>query len=284
MSTLIGITGATGQLGRIVVDQLKQRLPADSLVALVRSPQKAAGLGVTARAASYDDEASLQQALAGVHTLMFISSSELGQRVAQHRNVVQAARRSGVQRIVYTSLLHADRSPLSLAPEHVETEAMIRASGIPHTLLRNGWYLENHLAAARHALASGTLLGAAADGRIAGATREDYAAAAVAVLTGGAPGEPVLELAGDTPYTLADVAAEIARQGGRPVAYRNLPQAEYAAALLQAGLPEGLAQGLAAWDVDASRGALFDDGRALSRLIGRPTTPLAAAVARALVA
>jgi NAD(P)H dehydrogenase (quinone) len=278
----IGITGATGQLGRLVVEQLKHRVPGDSLIALVRTPAKAADLGVEARAADYGQPDALHSALAGVNTLLLISSSEIGQRAAQHRNVIDAARKAGVQRIVYTTLLRADTSPLSLAPEHVETEALLRASGIAHTILRNGWYSENYTGSIAGALAGGAFIGSAGEGRIAAAARADYAAAAVAVLT--APGHDgkTYELAGDSAWTLADLAAEISRQSGKPIPYKNLPEADYAAALKGFGLPEAFAQAIASWDVAASQGALFDEGRQLSRLIGRPTTPLAASVTAAL--
>jgi NAD(P)H dehydrogenase (quinone) len=279
---MIGITGATGQLGRIVVDKLKHKTGAAQIVALVRSPAKAADLGVAARAADYTDPQSLAGALAGIDTLLLISSSELGQRLAQHRNVIEAAVRAGVKHLVYTSLLHADTSPISLAEEHRQTEELIQASGIDFTLLRNGWYMENHLSSAKTAVGAGALIGCAGEGRIAGAAREDYAEAAVAVLTSAGHAGKTYELGGDEPYTLAEVAAEISRQAGKDVPYRNLSQADYAATLEGFGLPGWLAQALAAWDGDASRGALFDESRTLSALIGRPTTPLSAAVARAL--
>jgi NAD(P)H dehydrogenase (quinone) len=278
----IAVTGATGQLGRLVIAALKTKTPATNIVGLVRSPEKAADLGVEARAFDYSRPETLAPGLVGVETLLLISSSEIGQRVAQHRNVIAAAQAAGVGRLVYTSLLHADRSPINLAEEHRATEADLAASGIPYVILRNGWYAENYTMAVPAALAHGALVGAAGDGRLSLGTRADYAAAAVAVLTGaGQPGQ-IYELAGDQAVTLADLAAEIGRQSGRDIPYKNLPKDAYAAVLKQAGLPAPLPELLAAWDIDASHGALFDDGRQLSALIGRPTTPLAEAVRAAL--
>ncbi len=278
----IAITGATGQLGRLVIEGLRTTLPADQLIALARTPAKAAHLGVPVRAADYDRPDTLDQALTGIHTLLMISGSEVGRRVPQHRNVIDAARRAGVRHIVYTSLLHADRSTLSLAPEHLETEALLKASGLAVTLLRNGWYTENYTASARQALAHGALIGSAGAGRIASAARADYAAAAVAVLTSTGHEGKTYELAGDAAWTLAELAAEISRQSGKDIPYRDLPTADYTAALVAAGVPVPWAQALPALDVEAAKGALFDDGHALSRLIGRPTTPLRVSVTSAL--
>jgi NAD(P)H dehydrogenase (quinone) len=278
----IAITGATGQLGRLVVEQLKAKVPASDIVALVRTPSKAGALGVAAREADYSRPETLPAALAGVDTLLLISSSEVGHRTAQHRAVIDAAKAAGVGRIVYTSLLHADTSTLSLAAEHRETEAMLRESGIAHTLLRNSWYVENHTVSAKGALGAGAFIGSAGNGRISGAARSDYAAAAVAVLTSTGHEGKTYELAGDVAYTLADLAAEISRQSGKDIPYKDLPQADYAAALASFGLPGWLAGALAEWDFEITKGVLFEDGGDLSRLIGRPTTPLAEAVAQAL--
>ena len=278
----IAVTGATGQLGRLVIAQLKSRVPAGQLLALVRTPAKAADLGVAVREADYGRPDALAQALAGVRTLLLISSSEVGQRVAQHRNVIEAARAAGVERIVYTSLLHADVSPLSLAAEHLETEAMVKASGLAFTMLRNGWYTENYTGSLASAVAHGALIGSAGEGRISSAARADFAEAAAVVLTTTGHDGRVYELAGDESYTLADLAAEVSRQTGKTVVYNDLAPADYAQALAGFGLPPALAQAVASWDFDASKGALFDDSRALSRLIGRPTTPLAQVVAAAL--
>lgn len=239
---------------------------------------------MSARAADYADPETLPAALAGIDTLLLISSSEVGQRAVQHGNVIDAAKKAGVKRIVYTSLLHADRSVLSLAEEHRQTEAALKASGVPHTILRNGWYSENYTASIGPALAHGALIGSAGDGKISAAPRADYAEAAVAALTGAGHDGKVYELAGDSAWTLADLAAEVSKQSGKTVVYQNLPEADYAAALKGVGLPEGLAAAIAGWDVGASQGALFDDGRQLSALIGRSTTPLSVPVAAALQA
>ena len=202
--------------------------------------------------------------------------------MAQHRAVIDAAVRNGVKLIAYTSLLHADTSVLGLAHEHKETEAMLKSSGLPHVLLRNGWYTENYAASVPAALAHGVVLGCAGDGRISSAARADYAAAAAAVLVAPDQAGRVYELAGDTSYTLRGLAAEIARQSGKAVAYNDLPQADYEAALVGFGLPQPVAEMLADSDIGASKGGLFDESRQLSALIGRSTTPMAATIAAAL--
>ncbi len=278
---MIAITGATGQLGRLVIAELLKKIPASALIAAVRSPEKAAdlaALGVTVRAADYNQPATLAQAFHGVEKLLLISSSEVGQREAQHRAIIDAAKSAGVQFIAYTSLLHADTSPLSLATEHLATEALLRASGVPFALLRNGWYTENYAASIPPALAHKAFLGAAGEGRIASAARVDYAAAAAAVIAGDDQAGKIYELAGDESYSLAEFSAEIARQSGQQVEYVNLPAAEFEAALKGAGLPDPVAALLADSDAGAAQGGLFDDSRTLSRLIGRPTTPYAAVI------
>lgn len=278
----IGITGATGHLGRLVVAKMKERAAADDLVALVRSPQKAADLDIEAREADYDKPETLQRALQGIDTLLLISGSEVGKRARQHQHIIDAARQNGVQRIVYTSVLHADNTSVSLATEHRATEQALKDSGIPHTFLRNGWYTENYTASIPGALAGGAVIGSAGEGRISAATREDYAEAAVAVLTSEGHEGKVYELAGDEAFTLKEYAAELSRQTGRDIPYKNLPEAEYAAALAGFGIPEEMAKAIAGWDVSVSKGDLFDDSRQLSKLIGRPTTPLSVAIEEAL--
>jgi NAD(P)H dehydrogenase (quinone) len=278
---MIAVTGATGHLGRLVIEALLKKVPASSIIAAVRNLEKArdlAALGVQVRYADYNEPPMWEGALKGADKILLISSSEIGQRAKQHRSVIDAAKRAHVKLLVYTSILHADTSPLGLAAEHKETEALIRASGIPFTLLRNSWYTENYTAGIPDALAHGAVYGSAGEGRIASAARADYAEAAVAVLTAENQAGRIYELAGDTAYSLAELAAEISRQSGKKIGYVNLPEAEYRNVLVKAGLPEAVAALLADSDTGVSKGALFDDGHQLSKLIGRPTTSLATAV------
>ncbi|MGZ1447861.1 SDR family oxidoreductase [Salmonella enterica] len=273
---MIAITGATGQLGQHVIENLLKTTPASHLVAIVRNPKKAAPLsqrGITVRQADYANEAALTTALQGVDKLLLISSSEVGQRTAQHRNVIQAAIAAKVKFIAYTSLLHADKSPLALADEHIETEKMLAESGIPHTLLRNGWYTENYLASVPAALKHGVFIGAAGQGKIASAMRADYAAAARVICEEGHAGN-VYELAGDNAWTLSQLADELTHQSGKKIVYQNLSEVDFATALKGAGLPDGLADMLANSDAGAAKGGLFDDSHTLRKLIGRPTTTL----------
>jgi len=278
----IAITGAAGQLGGIVIQKLKEKVSPSEIVALVRGADKAPDLGVEVREADYDLPETLDKALVGVDLLLLISSSEIGKRVPQHQNVITAAKKAGVGRIVYTSVLNADTSPLDLAPEHRATEAFLKASGVAYTILRNGWYTENYTASVPGAVQAGAFAGSAGEGKISSATRADLAEAAVAVLTGEGQDGKIYELPGDESYTLADLAAEISRQTGKTIPYKDMPQAEYAAVLKGLGFPEPVANAYAAYDADAAKGALFGDGRGLSDLIGRPTTPLSHAVAEAL--
>lgn len=278
---MIAVTGATGQLGRLVISGLRSKVPASEIVALARTPANAANLGIAVREADYDRREMLESALNGVDILLLISANELGKRTTQHRNVIEAAKKAGVKRIVYTSLLHADTSPLSLAEEHLATERALEVSGIPFTILRNGWYTENYTGSIPGALAAGAVVGSAGTGRIASAARADYANAAVAVLTSDGHDGKTYELAGDQAWTLSDLAAEVSRQTGRTIPYTNLPEAEYAAVLTKVGLPDVLAQAIAGFDVAASQDALFDDSHQLSALIGQ-TTPLSDAVGTAL--
>lgn len=282
---MIVVTGASGQLGRLVIESLLTRLPAHQIVAAVRNPASVADLaaqGIQVRQADYTQPASLDAALQGAEKVLLISSSEVGQRLPQHRNVIDAAKRAGVGLLAYTSLLHADTSPLALKDEHLATETLLQSSGVPHVILRNGWYTENYLASIQPALQHGAFIGSAGAGRIASAARADYAQAAAVVLTSPDQAGKVYELAGDVAYTLAEFAAELSRQSGKTIPYVDLPQAEFKGALVGAGLPEPLADLLADSDVGASKGGLFDDLHQLSALIGRPTTSLQALMAAAL--
>ncbi|HEK3262607.1 TPA: SDR family oxidoreductase [Proteus mirabilis] len=278
---MIAITGATGLLGQHVIENLLQTVPANQIVAFAHDVKKGSSLsqkGVLVRQADYNDKASLITALQGVDKLLLISSSEVGKRTIQHRNVIEAAKSADVQFIAYTSILHADRSPLSLHVEHVETEKMLADSGISYTLLRNGWYTENYLASIPAALEHGVFLGAAGDGKIASATRADYALAAARVISEEGHIGKVYELAGDEAWTLEQLAKELTKQSGKQVIYNNLSQADFVAALKTAGLPDKLSNMLADSDIGASKGGLFDDSHTLSKLIGRRTTTLAESI------
>jgi NAD(P)H dehydrogenase (quinone) len=283
---MIVVTGATGKLGRLVVEGLLQRnVPAQQIVVAVRNPEKAADLtarGVKARRADYGRPETLPAALEGADKVLLVSSSEVGQRLAQHRAVVDAARKAGVRLLAYTSVLRAPTSRLALAAEHKGTEEAIRASGLPFVFLRNGWYIENYTENLGPALAHGALVGSAGQGRVAAAARADYAAAAVAVLTGAGHEGKAYELAGDAPFTMSELAAEVSRAAGRTIVYKDLPPEQYRAVLTGAGIPGPYADLLVDSDLGVARGELDDSTGDLRRLIGRPTTPLATAVAAAV--
>ena len=279
----IGVTGATGQLGRLVVESLKSKVSAETIVALVRNPEKAADLGIEARTFDYTQAENLVASLKGIDKLLLISGNEVGQRLPQHLAVIDAAKQAGVKQLFYTSILHADSSPLGLATEHLATEVAIKESGLTYTILRNGWYTENYTGSAKGAVGAGAFIGNAGDGKIASAARVDYAEAAAVVLAGEGHEGKTYELAGDEAYTLTELAAEISKQSGKNIPYNNLTEVEYAGILKSFGLPVGLAEMLADSDTGASKGGLFDDSKVLSKLIGRPTTSLAKVLADALV-
>jgi NAD(P)H dehydrogenase (quinone) len=277
---IIGITGATGQLGRLAVAALKARVPSDQIIALVRDPAKAADLGVETRV--FDYTAPDTAALKGVQVLVLISSSSFDDRAGQHRKVIDAAKAAGVRRIVYTGILKGEASPMLLSKDHIETEAALRASGVPHTVLRNGWYIENKTGSLGGAIAAGALIGSSGEGRFSAAARQDFAEAIAVVAAEDGHVGKVYELAGDTAFTMNDLAAEVSRQTGKTIGYNDLPLDVYAGILVGFGLPEGFAHVLAESDVQAAGGALYDDSRTLSRLIGRPTTPMPEVVRQAL--
>ncbi|MEY4981976.1 MAG: hypothetical protein RIR62_242 [Pseudomonadota bacterium] len=276
----IAITGATGQLGRLAIAALKAK--GVTPVALARDPARAGDLGVPARAFDYTRPETLAPALSGVSVLVLISSSDFNDRAGQHRNVIEAAAAAGVGRVVYTSLLRAETSPMILAADHKATEAVLKASGLTHTILRNGWYIENHTGSLGGAIAAGALIGSAGSGRFSAAARADYAEAIAAVAAGAGHDNATYELGGDEGYSYADLAAEVSRQTGKAIPYNDLPPAAYAGILQSFGLPEGFAHVLADSDVQAGQGALYESSGTLSRLIGRPTTPMPDMVAAAL--
>ncbi len=278
----IAVTGATGKLGRKVIDDLKGIISADQIAALVRDPEKAASFGIETRRFDYNKPENMVEALKGVNKLLLISGNEVGKRAEQHRSVIDAAKKADVEYIAYTSLLHTDTSTLVLAGEHLETERILKATGIPFTLLRNGWYTENYSGSISAAVAGEVLIGSSGNGKISSATRDDYALAAATVLTAEGHEGKIYELAGDNAFTMSDLADEIARQTGTNIVYRNLPPEEYIATLVKAGFPEGYAQFFAGTHVATEHGDLFDAGHQLSKLIGRPTTSLAEAVTQIL--
>lgn len=279
------ITGATGQLGQFAIKHLLKKVPASQIVALARNPEKAkdlSDLGIVVRKGDYTDKASLTAAFEGVKKVLLISSSEIGKRFEQHKNVIDAAKEANVELIAYTSLLRADTSPLGLAAEHIATEKYLKDSGVPHALLRHGWYTENYAASIPSAIANGALYGAAGAGKISSAARNDYAEADIEVLTSDNQAGKIYELGGDEAYTLADFAAELSKQTGKEIPYINLPEADYKGALLQAGLPEPVAELLANSDAGAKKGGLYDETKTLSKIIKRATTPLSEVIAASL--
>lgn len=283
---MICVTGATGQLGGLVVGELLKSVPAGQIVAAVRRPEAAHDLrelGIVVREADYAQPGHWPLALAGVQKVLLISSPDVGERVAQHRNVIDAVRDSAsVRLLAYTSMLRADTSRVPYASEDRATEALIAASGVPSVFLRHGWYTENYTVHALSSVRDGILHGCAGTGRISGAARADYAAAAAAVLTAPAGCKPVYELAGDSSFSLEELAQEIARQAGKGVRYADMTEPDYRALLTRHGFPSAVAATLASADTGAAHGDVLSDSRELSELIGRPTTTLQALVAAAL--
>ncbi|WP_102194394.1 SDR family oxidoreductase [Microbacterium aurantiacum] len=272
------ITGATGQLGRLVIDSLLERgAEPQSIAAGARDTAKASDLaarGIRVVELDYDVPATVQAAVEGADSVLLISSSAVGQRVAQHQAVIDAAKQAGVAKLVYTSAPKATTSDLVLAPEHKATEELIAASGIPSVILRNNWYTENYADTFTQATGSGVLAASVGEGRVASASRRDFADAAAAVLLEDGHTGAVYELGGDVAWNFDDLAAAMAEVSGRPVAYQALSAEEHAAALSDAGLDAGTVGFVTALDAGIRGGALADTDGTLSRLIGRPTTPL----------
>lgn len=283
--TTYAVTGATGHLGALAIEALLEKgVPAGDVVAVVRDPEKAAPLaarGVQVRTADYAQPQTLKSAFAGVDRLLLVSGNEVGKRIEQHSNVIDAAGEAGVGLIAYTSITRADISGSPLAPEHKATEELLAASGVPHTLLRDNWYVENYTANLADYLARGAIVAAAGEGRVAGAARRDYAEAAAVVLTGEGHSGRTYELAG-TPFTFAELAATISEVTGRDVAYRPVGPAELTGILTDAGLDKGTAGFVVSLDESIARGDLDIDSDDLRELLGRPLTPVAEVVRAAL--
>jgi NAD(P)H dehydrogenase (quinone) len=279
---MIVVTGATGQLGQLVIDGLLERVPAGQVVAAVRSPEKAAPLaarGVTVRAADYNQPDQLSTAFAGADRVLLISSNAVAQSVAQHTAVVEAVRQAGAGLLAFTSLWHADTTSMPTATAHRATEPIIRDSGVPYTFLRNNLYTEHYAAQIRQAVQSGVFVGSAGDGRVASATRADYAAAAVAVLTGEGHENTVYELGGDVAWNYAELAEVLSTLSGHAVVYKSISPAEHRELLVAAGLPPVIADLFVNTYAAIAGGELADTPGDLRHLIGRPTTPLADAAA-----
>ena len=281
----IAITGATGQLGNLVIEQLLQLTAAQNIVALVRKIDKAEHFkvqGIEPREFDYDRPETLVPALSGIDKLLLISANEIGRRTPQHQAVIDAAKVAGVPYLAYTSLLRADTSPLGLAQEHRETEKLIQDSGITYTFLRNNWYSENYLAGVAHTIEIGTLFGAAQDGRISSASRIDYAEAAAKVLTSTSHENKTYELAGSESFSLSDLATFIGQAVNKDIIYQNLSAEEYTQGLTQAGLPAGLVDVIVDADIQTIQGAMYSDSKDLEQLIGHKTTSIQDAIKAAL--
>lgn len=275
----IAVTGATGHLGGLVIDSLEAKgVAASDIVAIVRNEGKAQALaarGITIAVAPFEDEAALIQALEGVDRLVFVSASEVGKRVAQHTNIINAAKAAGVKLIAYTSLLNLDSSELFLAPEHVETEKLLAESGIDTVLLRNGWYWENYASALESGKSMGKFFSAAGAAKVSGAARKDFAEAAAAVVTTDGHAGKTYELAGAPALTYPEIAAQVGEALDTEVEYVNLSVEDYEKSLLEAGLPAEFAAGLAGADPVIEKGALYSESTDLQDLIGRPSTNVA---------
>lgn len=282
----IVVTGATGQLGRLAVEALLRRgVPAADIVATGRDIagiKDLADRGVVVRRADFADADSLAAAFAGADKLLLISTTTVDDRVDNHRRAIDAALAAGVSLVAYTSMSQADTASTILAASHRATEEYLRERGVPSVLLRNSWYLENYTTQLPLVLQNGTVIGAAGQGKVSAASRADYAEAAAIVLTTEGHAGAVYELGGDEPFTLAELATAISAAAGKQITYTDLPTDQLAQVLTDVGLPAELAGVLADADRGLSRGELFTNSGDLRRLIGRPTTPLADAVANAL--
>lgn len=282
---MIAVTGASGHLGKLVIQSLLKKTKSSEIVAIVRDPSKVddlKSLGVTIRKGDYDKPETWSDALKGVKKLLLISANVVGSRVKQHKTVINAAKEAKVEILAYTSILRADSSKLLLAQEHVETENAIKESGVPYIFLRNSWYFENDTGSLKHAIQNGAILNVTGDGKLSSASRADYAEAAAVVLTTPVKTNAIYELGGDQPFTMSELAVEASKQSGKTVSYKKLSADDYKKFLVQVGLPDGFAGILVDSYVEADKGGLYTNSKDLSQLIGRPTTTLAEAVKNAL--
>jgi NAD(P)H dehydrogenase (quinone) len=280
------VTGASGHLGRLTVQALLDRgVAPGEVVAAARTPERLddlAARGVDVRRADYNDPQSLKTAFSGAERVLLISSSSVGARIEEHRNVVEAAQEAAVDVLTYTSIPKADTTTMLIAADHRATEQLVRESGLPYVFLRNSWYLENYTDQLATTLAHKALMGSAGSGRVSAATRADYAAAAAAVLVEDGPLNHAYELGGDTAFTLTEYAETLSELTGEQIAYVDQPPAEYQAFLESVGVPEAMARVLADSDAGLARGDLLVETGDLARLIGRPTTSLPEAVRAAI--
>jgi NAD(P)H dehydrogenase (quinone) len=281
---MFAVTGATGHLGEIVIAELlKRKVNPKEIVAIVRQKSKTSSLvakGVEIREASYDEPIKLESALKGIQRLLLISGTDLGKRAQQHQNVIDAAKKNNVSFIAYTSLLNADKSKISLATEHLATEKAIRSSGLPFSILRNGWYFENYFTNIAATLEHG-IAGSTKNKILSAAAREDYAAAAAEVLVNHSTQNKIYEFAGDS-FTLTDMANEFSLVSKRKVAYHDMPAKDYENLLLKFGLPAPVASMLADSDLGIERGDLYNESRDLEKILGRKPMSMKEAVKRVL--
>jgi NAD(P)H dehydrogenase (quinone) len=284
---IYALTGSTGALGSLVVQHLLAlNVPAASIVALARSEAKAAGLkarGLQVRIGDYGNKASLESAFKGVDRLLLVSGSEVGQRSAQHQAVIEAAKTAGVKLIVYTSISHADKSSNPLAPEHKATEAALKASGLPFVILRDNWYTENYVDDVRQAKDSGVIVAAVGAGKVASASRSDYAEAAARVLVGQGHEGKIYELTGSEAWDYRELAKTAAELLGRPVVFKNLTAVERSGGLVALGLPEGTASFVTSLDQAIEAGTLAAVSNDLEKLLGRKPRSLKEGLKAALV-
>lgn len=279
MTDTLLVTGASGQLGRLVLDSLlaSGKSPA-SIIATTRDTAKLADYaakGVIVRLADFDDAASLDAAFAGADKVLIISTDALdqpGKRLAQHKAAVAAAKEAGAKHILYTSMPQPDDSLVTFAPDHLGTEEAIKATGIPYTILRDGWYAENLFMSLPHALETGSWYTSTGEGRIAHITRADTAAAiAGAVLKAGNESK-TYTLTGTKSRTAEEIAAIVSAATGKPLKVVHVTDAQLAEGLKAAGLPEGFIPTIVSFDANTREGKIASVTSDAETLSGRKPT------------